>query len=42
MFGDKKSKKYSNNTRRKLEKYDLKRLPQFIQNNKNKFNEWMD
>ena len=42
MFGDKKSKKYSDTTRRKLEKYDLKRLPQFIQNNKNKFNEWMD
>jgi beta-1,4-mannosyl-glycoprotein beta-1,4-N-acetylglucosaminyltransferase len=42
MFGDKKSKKYGDSTRRKLEKYDLKRLPQFIQDNKNKFNEWMD
>ena len=42
MFGDKKSKKYGDNARRKLEKYDLEKLPQFIQNNKNKLNEWMD
>tara|TARA_B100000780_G_scaffold270633_1_gene230669 strand:- start:329 stop:1225 length:897 start_codon:yes stop_codon:yes gene_type:complete len=42
MFGDKKSKKYSNDTRRKLVKYDLKKLPQFIQNHRNKLNEWMD
>ena len=42
MFGDKKSKKYGDDSRRKLEKYDLEKLPQFIQNNKNKLNEWMD
>jgi beta-1,4-mannosyl-glycoprotein beta-1,4-N-acetylglucosaminyltransferase len=42
MFGDKKSKKYGNNTRKKLKKYDLEKLPQFIQNNINKLNEWMD
>jgi len=42
MFGDKKAKKYGDNTRKKLEKYDLKKLPQFIQDNKNKLNEWMD
>jgi len=42
FFGDKKSKKYGNDTRRKLVKYDLKKLPQFIQNHRNKFNEWMD
>ena len=42
MFGDKKAKKYGNNTRKKLEKYDLRKLPQFIQDNKNKLNEWMD
>ena len=41
MFGDKTSKKYGDDTRKKLEKYDLKKLPQFIQDN-NKFNEWMD
>jgi beta-1,4-mannosyl-glycoprotein beta-1,4-N-acetylglucosaminyltransferase len=42
FFGDKKSKKYGDDTRRKLEKYDMKKLPQFIQGNKNKLNEWMD
>ena len=42
MFGDKKSKKYGDDTRRKLKKYDLKKLPQFIQDNKNKLNEWID
>ena len=42
MFGDKKSKKYGNSTRKKLSKYDLKKLPQFIQDNRNKLNEWMD
>jgi len=42
MFGDKKSKKYSDEKRKKLEIYDLKKLPQFIQDNKNKLNEWMD
>ena len=42
MFGDKKAKKYGNNTRKKLEIYDLRKLPQFIQDNKNKLNEWMD
>jgi len=42
MFGDKKSKKYSDGKRKKLERYDLKKLPQFIQNSKNKLNEWID
>ena len=42
MFGDKKSKKYGDDKRKKLEIYDLKKLPQFIQDNKNKLNEWMD
>ena len=42
MFGDKKSKKYGNNKRKKLEKYDIRKLPKFIQENKNKFKEWMD
>ena len=42
VFGDKKSKKYADDTRRKLEKYDVKKLPQFIQGNKNKLSEWMD
>ena len=42
MFGDKKSKKYGDDKRKKLEKYDFKKLPQFIQNNKNKFKNWID
>ena len=42
MFGDKKSKKYGDDKRKKLEKYDTKKLPKFIQENKDKFKEWMD
>jgi len=42
MFGDKKSKKYGDDNRKKLEKYDLKKLPEFIQRNKSKLKEWMD
>tara|TARA_B110001450_G_C17548294_1_gene451527 strand:+ start:10 stop:885 length:876 start_codon:yes stop_codon:yes gene_type:complete len=42
MFGDKKSKKYGNDTREKLEKYDLKKLPKFILDHKDKFKEWID
>ena len=42
MFGDKKSKKYGDEKRRKLEKYDLNKLPQFIQENQNKLKKWMD
>tara|TARA_B110001450_G_scaffold30265_1_gene26403 strand:- start:334 stop:1209 length:876 start_codon:yes stop_codon:yes gene_type:complete len=42
MYGDKKSKKYSDDKRKKLEKYDIKKLPKFIQDNKDKFKEWID
>ena len=42
MFGDKKSKKYGDDKRRKLEKYDLKKLPKFIQYNEVKLKEWLD
>jgi len=42
MFGDKKSKKYGDEKRKKLEKYDLNKLPQFIQENQNKLKKWMD
>ena len=42
MFGDKKSKKYGDDKRKKLEKYDLKKLPSFIQNNVDKLKEWID
>ena len=42
MFGDKKSKKYGDDKRKKLEKYELEKLPQFIQDNKNRLKEWID
>jgi beta-1,4-mannosyl-glycoprotein beta-1,4-N-acetylglucosaminyltransferase len=42
MFGDKSSKKYGDKTRKKLEKYNLEKLPKLIQNNKDKLKEWMD
>ena len=42
MFGDKKSKKFGDDKRKKLELYNFKKLPKFIQVNENKFKEWMD
>jgi len=42
MFGDKRSKKYGDKKRKKLEIYDLKKLPYFIQENKIKLKDWMD
>ena len=42
MFGDKKSKKYGDEKRKKLAIYDLKKLPSFIQDNVGILKEWMD
>jgi len=42
MYGDKTSKKYGEDKRKKLEKYDLNKLPIYIQDNKDKFKEWID
>ncbi len=42
MFGDKTSKKYGNDKRKKLEKYDFSNLPEYIRLNKNKLKEWID
>ena len=42
MFGDKTSKKYGDDKRKKLEKYDLNKLPIYIQENKDKLKEWID
>jgi beta-1,4-mannosyl-glycoprotein beta-1,4-N-acetylglucosaminyltransferase len=42
MFSDKKSKRYGDKKRKKLEIYDLKKLPYFIQENKIKLKDWMD
>ena len=42
MFGDKKSKKYGDEKRKKLSKYEVIKLPQFIQDNQNQLKKWMD
>ena len=42
MYGDKGSKKYDDNSRKKLEKFELDKLPLYIQNNLEKFKEWID
>ena len=42
MFADKSSKKYADNKRKKLEKYDLNKLPKFIRGNINKYKSWID
>ena len=42
MFGDKTSKKYGDDKRKKLEKYEFKNLPEYIQLNKNNLMDWFD
>ena len=42
MFGDKRSKKYSNDKRHKLQKYEINKLPRFIQDNQNQLKKWID
>ena len=42
MFGDKTSKKYVDDKRKKLEKYEFNNLPEYIKLNKNKLKEWID
>ena len=42
MFGDKSSKKYGDDKRKKLEKYEINKLPSYIQNNLNKYEDWID
>ncbi len=42
MFADKSSKKYGDNKRKKLEKYEFNCLPEFIKLNKNRLKEWID
>jgi len=42
MFADKSSKKYGDNKRKKLEKYEFNCLPKFIKLNKDRFKEWID
>ncbi len=42
MFGDKGSKKYGDNSRQNLEKFEINKLPLYIQNNLEKFKNWID
>ena len=42
MFGDKTSKKYGDDKRKKLEKYKFENLPEYIKENKVKLTEWID
>ena len=42
MFGDKGSKKYGDNSRHNLEKFEINKLPLYIQNNLEKFKNWID
>ena len=42
MFADKSSKKYGDNKRKKLEKYEFNCLPKFIKLNKDRLKDWID
>ena len=42
MFTDKTSKKYGDDTRKQLEKFEINKLPLYIQKNLNKFKDWID
>ena len=42
MFVDKSSKKYGDDKRKKLEKYEFNNLPEFIKQNKDRLEQWID
>ena len=42
MYGDKSSKKFGDEKRKTLEKYDISKLPNYIKNNLKKYKDWMD
>ena len=42
MFADKTEKKYGESSRRKLEKFELSKLPIYIQKNLTKYKDWLD
>mgnify|MGYP000559408006 CR=1 FL=1 len=42
MYGDKQSKKYSDTSRKKLEIFEMNKLPLYIQENLKKFENWID
>ena len=42
MFSDKSSKKFGDEKRKTLEKYDINKLPKHIKNNLKKYEDWID
>ena len=42
MFADKKSKKFGDDKRKDLVKYEVSKLPSYIKNNLNKYKDWID
>ena len=42
MFADKTAKKYGENSRKKLEKFETNKLPIYIQKNLDKYKDWLD
>ena len=42
MFGDKSSKKFGDDKRKNLEKFEIKKLPNYIQDNIEKYKNWID
>ena len=42
MFGDKTGKKYGDESRKNLEKFDLDKLPTYVKQNLDKYKDWID
>ena len=42
MYGDKSSKKFGDDKRKTLEKFEITKLPSYIQDNIKKFKDWID
>ena len=42
MFADKRANKYKDESRKQLEKFEINKLPLYIQKNLNKFKDWVD
>ena len=42
MFADKKSKKFGDDKRKDLVKYEISKLPSHIRDNLNKYKDWID
>jgi hypothetical protein len=42
MFADKRANKYGDSSRKQLEKFEINKLPLYIQKNLNKLKDWID